>query len=112
MEEDILIDELNVSEKVKRVLKKLGFKYINEFEEINIRNIEELEKLGEKYIIQLEEELYSLGIDLVDNDETLNKCKEWRRTQGVNYTVNNNKQEKGENNTPRDKNKNGLEREE
>ncbi len=111
MEEEILIDELNVSEKVKRVLKKLGFKYINEFEEINIRNLEELKELGEKYIIQLEEELYSLGIDLVYDEETLNKCREWRKRQGVAHTVNN-KEEKDKNNTSRDKKQKEWEREE
>lgn len=113
MEEEILIDELNISEKVKKVLKKLGFKYINEFEEINLRNLEELKELGERYIIQLEETLYSLGIDVVYDEETLNRCKEWRKTQGVNNTLKNNKEEKGKNSTSMEKGKkqNGWERE-
>ena len=81
-----------IDAKVKKVLKKIGIKNIGDFENINIRKIKKLNDLGEKYIQQLENALYDLGVDLMEDEEIINQCKKWRQNQALNIDYINNQQ--------------------
>ena len=91
MYEDMTIDELNVDEKIKVVLKKLGFKYVKQLENQNIGRIYELTSLGSKYINQLEEKLYLLGVELSDEhdeNDTRNRMEKWREGMALKKSEN------------------------
>lgn len=90
MEEEFLVEDLEIDAKVKKVLKKIGIKNIGDFENINIRKIKKLNDLGEKYIQQLENALYDLGVDLMEDEEIINQCKRWRQNQALNIDYINN----------------------
>lgn len=86
MYEDMTIDELNVDEKVKEALKKYGFKYVRQLENKNIRRIYELAILGRKYIDKLEEQLYQLGVEFIDErdeNDTMDRFEKWRKENAV-----------------------------
>lgn len=79
--DDRKIEELNISEKTKKVLRKIGIKYVRQLANRDIRRTYELVILGNKYVEELEEQLYMLGIDLKnERDEamTMDKFKKWR----------------------------------
>ena len=93
--EDMTIDELNVDEKIKKALKKSGFKYVRQLENKNIRRIYELSILGSKYIDQLEEQLYQLGVELKnerDDDETKSRFEKWREEMALKKSESKNSQ--------------------
>jgi len=80
--EDREIEELNISDKTKKVLRKIGIRYIRQLESIDIRRIHKLVILGDKYLEELEEQLYMLDVepkDKRDYDNTMNKFEKWRQ---------------------------------
>lgn len=86
MFEDMTIDELNVDEKVKEALKKSGFKYVRQLENKSIGRIYEVTSLGRKYIEQLTEQLYLLGVELKDerdDTDTKNRFEKWREEMSL-----------------------------
>lgn len=93
--EDMTIDELNVDEKIKKALKEAGVKYVIQLENKNIRRIYELSILGSKYIDQLEEQLYQLGVELKnerDDDETKSRFEKWRKEMALKKSESKNSQ--------------------
>lgn len=83
--EDMTIDELNVDGKIKEALKKSGFKYVRQLENKSIGRIYEVTSLGRKYIEQLTEQLYLLGVELKDEheDDIRNKYERWREEMSL-----------------------------
>lgn len=93
--ENMTIDELNVDEKIKKALKEAGVKYVIQLENKNIRRIYELSILGSKYIDQLEEQLYQLGVELKnerDDDETKSRFEKWREEMALKKSESKNSQ--------------------
>lgn len=86
MYEDMTIDELSVDKKVKETLQELGFRYVRQLENRNIRRIYELVILGPKYIEQLEEQLYQLGVEFTDErdeNDTKDRFEKWRAEMAI-----------------------------
>lgn len=84
--EDMTIDELNVDGKIKEALKKSGFKYVRQLENKSIGRIYEVTSLGRKYIEQLTEQLYLLGVELKDerdDTDTKNRFEKWREEMAL-----------------------------